>query len=1182
MRIRVRGGRAVRCSLALVLFAVLALSDLASAAPQAEPGVGPSVAQPVAAFSISGGEDVRTTEAEALVAAKEQGRPVEVGAFRGERRETYANPDGTLTAREHLQPVRIAKNGQWVPVDTSLTRLSDGSITPKAAAIDLQLSGGGDGPLIEASRAGRHMSLGWPGRLPAPVLDGARATYPEVLPGVDLVINVTTTGFSHVLAIKNSEAARDPRLDAVQFTLDTKDLDVRSTGEGGVAAIDRVTNGAVFETGEPVMWDAGRAVLSGGNYSPDALKSAPESARVRRIRVEVGGGKLTLRPDRAMLTDPTTHWPVYLDPVWEATSNSAWAMIDSGYGNDRYWKFNGSPDERVGMCPVPEGTCGANSRVKRLFYVLPTPYVGREIISAEFRVTMIHTYDTSARGVSLYRTGGISSGTTWNNQPGGVGWSGAVLQQSISPTAKQSSCTATNQNVGFNATAGVREAAAYGWSATTFGIKADNESDYHWLKRFCSNAILSVNFNRAPDRPSASELTMSPGGGCVSGSGRPFVDAPPQLYAVLRDPDHSPAHAEQVSGQFRVFWPADAPTVSRTYDTVLKVSGSTFSITAPSDMPENVPIGWEVRASDGRAWSAWSSAGQTRCEFVFDKTQPTAPDIDSPEYLPGDANETTYVCAGDDAVWRGSIGAYGTFIFDSAATDVHEYWYGFNENPSPVHKLSPSTLGGAVSMRWMPERDGLNFVTVQAVDQANKKSVIAICHFRVATAPPVADWSLGDPAGSTTAADGSGQSPASAGPGVTFNVPGPGGLADPAVRLTGAADSYLVTQSRGVADTGAGFSVSAWVYLADVTRDATAVSQSGAGEPGFTLGFDAASGQWEFELPSTDFNGLGSWRVLGPAVKDKWNHLVAVYDAEQRVISLYVNGGTPTHAQRRSQWRARGPVQLGRKQTKWGYSEPWNGGLADVLLFNRVVVDREVAELGELVPARRAYWPLNEAAEGRTPEYTGGIELALTGGASLYRFDPEVDPFGEPALVGAGHLVLDGVDDYAAADSAVAVTDASFTVSARVRLTSNGCGRDMAVVSQPGTQTSAFVVRCSAANRWQVVLAQADSANAAEDTATDNQVLPEATSAGTHLAVVYNALTNEVRLYVDGQLADSARTQHTEAWHAAGGFQVGRALSGGAWSQYFAGVVDDVRVYEGVADASTIQRLALLTEQPDL
>lgn len=57
------------------------------------------------------------------------------------------------------------------------------------------------------------MSLGWPGLLPEPRLDGATATYPEVFNGVDLRLTADAEGFQRVLVVKSAEAAANPALD---------------------------------------------------------------------------------------------------------------------------------------------------------------------------------------------------------------------------------------------------------------------------------------------------------------------------------------------------------------------------------------------------------------------------------------------------------------------------------------------------------------------------------------------------------------------------------------------------------------------------------------------------------------------------------------------------------------------------------------------------------------------------------------------------------------------------------------------------------------------------------------------------------------------------------------------------------------------------------------------------------
>jgi hypothetical protein len=739
-------------------------------APPSSPAVPPAT-PPMSLVSDEAG--VKTTESEAFAEAVATGLPVEIGAYRGERQEVFANPDGTLTSQEHAQPVRIVdENWQWVPVDSTLVVASDGSVVPRASTLGVRLSGGGDGPLIEVERAGRVMGLSWSGSLPTPALSEDQAIYSEVLPGVDLIVTVSPGGFSHVLVIKTPEAAANPAVAELQFGLATDGLSVATTTDGGVTAVDAASGGTVFEAPVPVMWDSredapapeaavigadvARFAVAGGDSTGTEVNSVP-------VGVTVTDDTLTLTPDNAMLTDPATQWPVYVDPVWESTSASSWAMVASGYPRQPYWKFKGN--EGLGLCPVSSGQCNGVG-VKRLFYGLPTPFAGKSILSAEFRVTMTHTYSGSiARGVSLYRAGGsIGSGTTWNNQPGM-----AVYQDSKSPTATVGSCTPSNQNVGFNVTGAVQEAANNGSGTTTFGMRADNEGDPAAWKRFCGNAILSVRYNRAPDQPAKAGLTSSPGGVCATGTTRPYVSTPPTLYMTLTDPDSAPSHVEQLYGALSLNWENPAGTSNnRMFETGWKASGSPFQITVPSDIPENTVISWQVRAFDSYVWGPWS----TSCEFVYDHTRPAAPDVDSPEYLPLDAPETTSKCLDDGT--RGSVGVYGTFTFASVSPDTVTYRYGFNNNPSPNTVVSPATPGGPASVRWMPEKEGPNIVTVEAVDQAGLPSTVASCVFNVGLRQAVGEWSLGEQAGASAAGDVRGGHPASPAAGATFGVPGPG------------------------------------------------------------------------------------------------------------------------------------------------------------------------------------------------------------------------------------------------------------------------------------------------------------------------------------------------------------------------------------------------------------------------
>ncbi|MGH3859688.1 hypothetical protein [Actinokineospora sp.] len=132
------------------------------------------------------------SEAAASAAAREFGEPVRVADLMSETSEVVANPDGSMTLTRHVEPVRVRRDGGWVPVDTTLVRRADGTLGPKAAVIDLSLSGArseqhGD-MLVTAAVGGKQVGLGWSGALPEPVLSGDVATYVDVLPGVDVKI----------------------------------------------------------------------------------------------------------------------------------------------------------------------------------------------------------------------------------------------------------------------------------------------------------------------------------------------------------------------------------------------------------------------------------------------------------------------------------------------------------------------------------------------------------------------------------------------------------------------------------------------------------------------------------------------------------------------------------------------------------------------------------------------------------------------------------------------------------------------------------------------------------------------------------------------------------------------------------------------------------------------------------
>lgn len=720
-----------RAAAASVLFVGL-LAGVTYGGQPTMPGLPPSLSNLVLAADES---ENYLTEGEALAKAAATGRAVEVGARRYEYGDVFANPDGTLTENEYVLPVR---GYQWdeylktVPVDSTLVIMTYEErqwVAPRTSNLDMGLSNGGTDPLIRAGRAGVVLSLTWPGILPAPSLSGDTARYVEVLPGVDLVVRVRPDGFSSLVVIKTPEAAANPSVAKLRFNLDpTMRLTVNAAADGTATAVDAGSGGTVFEAAAPMMWDSSNTVPvtpPAGGTDQGALGTVPPGTEVSTVPVgiQVENSALTLVPDSTMLTDSNTQWPVYVDTTWEATTSRGWNVVSSGRPTQAYWKFSGA--EGVGMCSGSSATCRGVG-VRRLFYELPTSVYGT-IRRAEFRVTMTDAVSDSPSGVSLYQAeGAIGPGTTWNNQP-----RLNVLQQSRSPVATETTCTATNQNVAFEVTDAVRESALDVRQKTLFGLRVDDESDPAAWKRLCGNAVVSITYDREVYRSFSPKTTewMSPGGDCVQGSTRPYITRPPVLYMYLHDPAELPSLSRQIYGEVVLNWeqPAGTPR-SRTFQTGWAASGR-FEVLLPSDIPRDTVVSFRVRSSNGTDWHEWSSG----CEFEYDHIRPANPDVDSAEYLPLDASNSDPGCVLDSAS-RGGVGVPGTFTFDSPSDDVVSYRYGFNDYPSPKNAVSPQTLGGPVSVTWTPTTVGPNRVTVEAVDRAGLASGIVTCTFAVSEA----------------------------------------------------------------------------------------------------------------------------------------------------------------------------------------------------------------------------------------------------------------------------------------------------------------------------------------------------------------------------------------------------------------------------------------------------------------
>ncbi|MCX3288764.1 LamG domain-containing protein [Streptomyces sp. NEAU-H22] len=651
---------------------------------------------------------------------------------------------------------------------------------------------------------------------------------------------------------------------------------------------------------------------------------------------------------------------------------------------------------------------------------------------------------------------------------------------------------------------------------------------------------------------------------CAAGDDKAYVSEPPTLTAVLYDPeeDNHPSEANMVKGEFEAWWTDSEGVEQRlAYTTNETLSGSPRHWRMPEDgIPPDTVVSWRVRANDGTANSPWSSEdGGSVCEFVYDDDSPEKATIASPEYP-------------EDVLWVDGVGVYGHFTMDSPSDDVVAYAYGFIGGPHGT--VRPERPGGPVTIPFVPLRSGPDTLTVRALDHAGRSSGESSYRFFVKSGrAPVGHWPLADAAGATSAHAEAGPD-AGAGSGVTFGAPAPAGTALTATAtLDGSSHGYLTPGTPAVADPRKSFAVSAWARPAQTDRNMTVASQDAGESAGPALGLSARgeSPVWSFSVGGAQVSG-------GTPEIGEWAHLLGVYDAETGKAQLYVNGretGTRTEA---GPTGTAGAFQIGRTRDGNGYHDRWHGEVGGVRVHDRVVVPAEAAGLAHRKPLSRGHWSLETVQDGASPERNGGAPLKLGAGATIFRAangsclpeaDPDCPPVGS-ALVGDGHLTLDGEAGHAVAQGPVVDTSDSFTIGVIVRLADAEPGHPMTVLSVPGEHTDALKVRYQPEQHaWQLVMPHRDERGAPETVVAQMEMADGGEGLGHRLAVVYDDATDKVKLYLDGTAGTDATADLPNSWRGSGPLQIGRGRTG----EYLRGDVDEVQAFAGAFTDDDIWRL---------
>ncbi len=637
----------------------------------------------------------------AHVLARLSGKRVEALSERTETSTTWVNADGSLTTELSAGPVRFRDeaSGRWRAVDLDLVSKADGSVEPKAHPRGLSFArpGGkrltalaqektaGTRDLVSLGEGDQQITLQWKGGLPKPELDGNRATYRSAVPGGDVVVEATRTGFEQYVRINER-----PGTGSYSYTLPlkAKGLKVRQMEDGSVLFTDKKSKKRAVMPA-PVMWDSSVDKRSGEHT---------HRARVGLKAVHRKGGvvDLVVTPNAEFLADPKTQYPVTVDPSTSALSNVFDTYVQQGetvdWSNDVELDF-GNP-----------GTKNANGtpRTARSFISWnTTPIQDALVQSAKLSLWNFHSGNTDCKAYpwEVWSTGAASTSSRWTAQPA---W-----------TAKKATSTETKGNPGcstqpdgwINAdvTTLAQEWASAKATRGNMGLRASDESALlPWKRVNSANAAsnppkLVVNYNYRPRTGTKQEA----GPPYFSYSGSYIVNTTtPTLRDTFVDAD-----GDKVDGTFEIRDSATDTQVGNYLVSKYVPSGQVASVTVPAGLlTDGKTYKFRTNSYDGThyntGWSAWKT-------FTVDTKAPSAPvKISSPDY-PVDK-------------WVKGAGQAGAFTVTPPASDHN--WLEWSLDGVTWTKVATGGSGADKNISVAPPKNGTHTLQVRAVDKADNKS----------------------------------------------------------------------------------------------------------------------------------------------------------------------------------------------------------------------------------------------------------------------------------------------------------------------------------------------------------------------------------------------------------------------------------------------------------------------------
>ncbi|MGW1559131.1 DNRLRE domain-containing protein [Streptomyces sp. NPDC002144] len=638
--------------------------------------------------------------ASARVLARLSGKRVEALGERTETSTTWVNPNGSLTTELSAGPVRFRDGNDWRAVDLDL-QASDGSVAPKAHPRGLRLAGGRSGfkasadsgrsgpstDLVTLGEADRQIGLQWRGDLPRPQLKGNRATYRGAVPGGDVVVEATRTGFEQFVNIN----AR-PQDGGYSYTLPlrAKGLKVVQQKDGSLLFTDKKgKKQAVMPA--PVMWDARVDPVSG-----EHTHRAPVKLTVRQSK---GTISLVFTPDAKFLADPATKFPVTVDPSTSALSNVFDTYVQQGETVD--WSSDVELDAGNPGTKNADGT----ARIARSFITWNTAPISDSLVSsAKLSLWNFHSGNTDCKAYpwDVWDAGKASTASRWSSQPA---WNQKMATST--ETKGNPGCTSAPDGwVNADVTDLVQAWASAKNTTSGMGLRAPDETS-------ASSVMQWKRFNSANASSNVPKLTVTynyrPKTGTDQQAGPPFFqDGSGTWFVNTTTPTLSDTFVDmnndKVDGTFEIDDATTGTQVGNYLVSPYVPSGQPASVKVPSGLLTNgKTYKFRTNSYDGThynlGWSAWAT-------FTVDTSAPSAPTAVTSTDYPSDS-------------WVKGVGQAGVFKVTPPSGDQNGVEWSLDGTTWTKVATSGTT---PVNITVKPAKAGTNTLQVRTTDRADNKS----------------------------------------------------------------------------------------------------------------------------------------------------------------------------------------------------------------------------------------------------------------------------------------------------------------------------------------------------------------------------------------------------------------------------------------------------------------------------